>query len=406
MLRTRGCPQASALSTGFLPAQVAAASRQLDTCTMCPMTTHPDTEPPSATPERISGPGDLIAAIPSFLGFVPHRSLIVTCLDPIRGGAQGIGTVMRHDLDLPERGGTGVTEEMADVIERYALFCDRNDVRLAVALIVDDRAVVGEDGTSVDRRYRAVAQRLTEVLRRRGTVMAHVLLTPRIVNRERWTAVLGSPGTGHVADPDISPIAIAHIVEGRVVHESRSALQMALEPVSTSDSKAVLDCLEHVRGRDTGSDRRQLETVLAQIGSWAAVDADRPAVIELDALRAAQFGIALRSVMVRDSLLAITLTEVADIAEQLWIYLMRMLPAPERACPAALLGFSAYARGNGALATLAIDIALDADPDYSLAKLLDRSLLAGARPEMIREVALSGYAVAELCGVRLPPPLD
>jgi len=25
---------------------------------------------------------------------------------------------------------------------------------------------------------------------------------------------------------------------------------------------------------------------------------------------------------------------------------------------------------------------------------------------MIREVALSGYAVAELCGIRLPPPLD
>lgn len=370
------------------------------------MTTHPDTEPPFSTSERISGPGDLIAATPSLLGFVPHRSLIVTCLETARSGARQVGTVMRHDLHLPDRSVVGVTDEMAEVIDRYALYCARNDVRLVMALIVDDRAIVGEDGTGIDRRYRAVAQQLTDALCRCGTAVAHVLLARRIVRGEQWATVIGPPGTGYIADPDISPVALAGLVEGRVVHESRSALQLALEPVSSNESEIVLDCLEELRGTDTRSDRSYLEDVLAQIESWAAVDSDRPAVIGLDAERTARFGIALRSVMVRDSLLAIALTEFADIAEQLWIYLMRMLPAPERACPAALLGFSAYARGNGALAAIAIDIALEADPDYSLARLLDRSLLAGARPDMIREVALSGYAVAELCGVLLPPPLE
>ncbi|MGB3370567.1 MAG: DUF4192 domain-containing protein [Rhodococcus sp. (in: high G+C Gram-positive bacteria)] len=374
------------------------------------MTTYSDTQ--SQMPEGVSGPGDLLAAIPAFLGFTPHRSLVVICLDDTAGGGPTIGMVMRHDLKLPEpvedehQLWGRVSAEMAKVTAHFAEICARDDVRGALALIVDDRARPSERGTRADRHCRAVARRLARDLRDRGTELAQVYLTAELVLGSRWWTAFGPAESGTIPDPTTSPVTLAYLLEGRGVHESRDKLAEAIEPVDTAVSRTVEELLRSGRSRDRGSDRMRLDAILSRLAMWAASSPDHPAVVALPTETIAEFGLALRNVMVRDSLLAITLTGFAELAEQLWSYLMRILPAPERACPATLLGFSAYARGEGALATLALDIALDADPDYSLAQLLDRSLLAGARPAMIREVALSGYAVAELCGVRLPPPLE
>lgn len=387
------------------------------------MTTHPAGPSPhsrspyslsrSSTSEFLSGPGSLIAAVPALLGFTPHRSLILICLEPCGAESIQIGTVMRHDLTLPEHDperdhpfGVDSTAQMHEVIARYAQFCARNEVRVALAVIVDDRASSRSTRMRADARFGAIARRLTSALHDARTVLAQVLLVPDIAIGARWTSIAGEPGRGLIPDPFISPVAVANAVEGRVVHESRTALERVLEPVSNRESHDVAAELDVLRGREIGSDRTELAEIVGQIEEWFTSPRERPAPIELPADRIARFGVALTRVMVRDSLLALTLTEYADVAEQLWTLLMRMLPAPERACPASLLGFSAYGRGGGALAAIAIDTALGADPDYSLARLLDRSLSAGARPEMIREVAVSGYAVAELCGVPLPPPVD
>lgn len=379
--------------------------------TVCVMTTHSDTHSPM--PEGVSGPGDLLAAIPAFLGFTPHRSLVVVCLDDnTMGGGPTIGMVMRHDLKLPEpmrdehQLWGRVSADMADVTAHFAEICARDDVRGALALIVDDRARASDKSARTDQHCRAVARRLARDLRDRGTELTQVYVTTEIACGSRWWTAFGPAESGTIPDPTTSPVTLAYMLEGRGVHESRDRLAEAIGPVDSAVSRTVEGLLRSGRSRDRGSDRMRLDAILSRIAMWGASSPDRPAVVALPAETIAEFGLALRNVMVRDSLLAITLTGFADLAEQLWSYLMRILPAPERACPATLLGFSAYARGEGALATAALDIALDADPDYSLAQLLDRSLLAGARPAMIREVALSGYAVAELCGVRLPPPLE
>lgn len=382
---------------------------------VCPMTSHSDT-PHSGLPHHpfsrthISGARDIISAIPALLGFVPHRSLVLVCLSETASGAYGIDTVMRHDLSLPAVTGraarSAVTREMREVIGRFAVVSARNQVHTAFAVIVDDRASSTVTDSHIDGRFRAVALRLAADLRQHGTSVMQVFLTSRLLAGERWTSVIGPTESGTVADPATSPIALAHLLEGRALHESRETLKQVLTPEDTVFSREVASHISDAQRRDPGSDRRRLESVLGQIASWAAAPSDSPAVIALAPSQTAEFGVALRSVIVRDSLLAVTSTAFADIAEQLWTILMRTLPTSERACPATLLAFSAYARGDGALAALAVDIALDADPDYSLARLLERSLQTGARPEIIREVALSGYAVAEMCGVHLPPPRD
>jgi hypothetical protein len=68
--------------------------------------------------------------------------------------------------------------------------------------------------------------------------------------------------------------------------------------------------------------------------------------------------------------------------------------------PASLLAFTAWQSGNGALANVALERALEADPAYSMALLLRDVIDAGAPPSMARlpmtpeEVAAS-YAAAE-----------
>lgn len=376
------------------------------------MTTHPDPKRPYTTHERVCGPSDLLASVPAFMGFVPHRSLVLICLEGAVSANPTVGTVMRHDLILPDgdvdalTARRRVTPEMAEVTAHFADICGRNGIRAAMALIVDDRAFPTGSTARIDPRFRAVAHGLSESFRGRGTLLTQVYITAEVAHGSPWTTVLGPVEYGTIPDPDTSPVALAYMVEGRGVLDSRQALKDALAPVDSAFARDVARVLEESRVVDREPDRVALEIVLGRILDWVAVSSERPAFVDLSAAETARFGRALTSVMVRDSLLGIVLTSAADVAERLWTFLMRHLPAPERACAASLLAFSAYSHGEGALATVAIDVALDADPDYSLAELLQRSLMAGARPDLIREVAVSGYAVAELVGVRLPPPLD
>jgi len=67
------------------------------------------------------------------------------------------------------------------------------------------------------------------------------------------------------------------------------------------------------------------------------------------------------------------------------------------------LAFSAYSRGDGPLAGISLDVALQANPGHRMAGMLDTALQSGMRPEQIRELAGTGYRLAEKLGVRLPP---
>ncbi|SHV77152.1 Uncharacterised protein [Mycobacteroides abscessus subsp. abscessus] len=87
----------------------------------------------------------------------------------------------------------------------------------------------------------------------------------------------------------------------------------------------------------------------------------------------------------------------------MWAALARTLPAPWRLEALVLLAFSAYARGDGPLAGVALQAALDVDSEHHMAGLLDAALQAGMRPDRIRELALTGYKLAERLGVQMPP---
>jgi hypothetical protein len=112
---------------------------------------------------------------------------------------------------------------------------------------------------------------------------------------------------------------------------------------------------------------------------------------------------ALIDPLVRDTLYALAVGRDAAPAESLWAMLSRTLPQPWRVEALVLLAFSAYARGDGPLAGVSLEAALRCDPTHKMAGMLDTALQSGMRPEQIRELALTGYRLAERLGVRLPP---
>ena len=65
---------------------------------------------------------------------------------------------------------------------------------------------------------------------------------------------------------------------------------------------------------------------------------------------------------------------------RLWTEVVRRAEPRWCAAPAALLGFAAWQAGDGIVASMAVDRALTADPDYALAQLLSEVLAGGLPP--------------------------
>jgi hypothetical protein len=69
---------------------------------------------------------------------------------------------------------------------------------------------------------------------------------------------------------------------------------------------------------------------------------------------------------------------------QLWTDVLLGAATEYVPAPASLLAFTAWQSGDGALASVAIDRALAADPDYSMALLLNQAIQAGLPPSAAR----------------------
>jgi hypothetical protein len=149
-------------------------------------------------------------------------------------------------------------------------------------------------------------------------------------------------------------------------------------------------CVELVRFR-----RSQLTTVLRHVSSQQSAG-------QAPAHALAEIAVALREHTVRDSLLALADSPHARTAEQLWAQLTRSVSGEYRAEAATLLGYFAYVRGDGPLAGIALDAALEADPLHSMAGLLHTALEAGIRPGKLRELSHRGRDAASELGVAIP----
>jgi hypothetical protein len=335
---------------------------------------------------ELNRPGAVIAALPAVLGFVPEKSLVLISIDDGE-----LGSVMRVDL----------SEELPDRIGPLAEVASAAGPEAAIAVIVD---ADGAGCPMCNEEYRGLCATLTAELAQRDIVVWAAHVVDRVAAGGRWHCVDGCGAGGVIDDPSASPLAVAAVLEGRRLYARRADLQ-AVVAVDERAGSAVLAGLigEHAASRDaarqadpTACVRRDVEDAMAAAGSVG--DGQQLSDVEL-----ARLACALGDVEVRDTLYALAVGQSAGEAESLWALLSRTLPTPWRVEALVLVAFSAYVRGDGPLAGVALEAALRCQPDHRMAGMLDTALQSGLRPEHIRQLAVSGYRLAERIGVRLPP---
>jgi hypothetical protein len=250
--------------------------------------------------------------------------------------------------------------------------------------------------------YRDVSDELEDALSDHGIELFAVHVVDRVAAGGRWHCADGCGNAGVVEEPESSPVTLAAVLDGRRLYARRADLVEVVAVADAPRAEALRPAIEKraaavdYRGRPDADARADVEHAVA----CATGSPDGSPLPDDDVVRLA---CAVTDSRVRDTLYALAVGEHAAAAESVWAALARTLPAPWRLEALVLLAFSAYARGDGPLAGVALQAALDVDSEHHMAGLLDSALQAGMRPDRIRELALTGYKLAERLGVQMPP---
>jgi hypothetical protein len=338
----------------------------------------------------LNRPSALIAAIPAVLGFTPQNSLVLVSIDDGE-----VGAVLRIDLsqdligDLD--GGLGRLAEVAAAARPEGV----------IAIIVD---AAGAACPMCNEEHRQLCNSLGVALSEHGIELWAAHIVDTVGAGGQWHCVDGCGSRGRVDDPMASPVTMAAVLDGRRLYASRAELQAVIAVEHTAGTAALADIVKQllaedkVRRRDD-PDACARRDVLAALAAAARVAVGDPlADAEIAVLAAA-----LTDIRVRDTLYALAVGESAGAVESLWAVLSRKVPEPWRVEPLVLLAFHAYARGDGPLAGVSLEAALRCAPSHRMAGMLDDALQSGMRPEQIRQLALTGYRLAERLGLQLPP---
>lgn len=335
---------------------------------------------------ELNRPGAVIAALPAVLGFVPEKSLVLVSIDD-----NELGAVMRVDL----------SESLADQIGQLAEVASAASPEAAIVVIVD---ADGAGCPMCNEQYRDLCATLTDELSQRDIALWAAHVVDRVAAGGRWHCVDGCGAGGVIDDPSASPVAVAAVLDGRRLYARRADLQSVIAVDERAASAALAALIgDRAASRDAAHRADPFVCVRCDVEDALAAAARVGEGQQLSDPELASLACALGDVEFRDTMYAVAVGQCAGEAESLWALLSRSLPTPWRVEALVLVAFSAYVRGDGPLAGVSLEAALRCQPDHRMASMLDTALQSGLRPEHIRELAVTGYRLAERLGVRLPP---
>ncbi|RBM20324.1 DUF4192 domain-containing protein [Prauserella sp. PE36] len=318
----------------------------------------------------LRAPGQLLAALPHLIGFRPADSILAV----VHSGsaANRVGCVLRADLPEP-----GCETDLALQLEQPLLAGEPGGVTIAV--VGGDPP---EQGTGPP--YATLVDTLTAVLGERGIPLVHALWVPEIREGAEWRCY-DQPGCGgRLPDPASSVMAAVSAHAGLVTFGSREEMAEQLAPddePALARRAALLDVAVDLLGVTAEPGPELLGRAFAAVR--AALARAARGELTFSDQEIAELAIALELADVRDACLATALPPGgphAATAERLWLALVRATPKPERAQVASLLAYSAYVRGDGPLAGMAVERALEAHREHVLAGLLGQALAHAMPP--------------------------
>jgi hypothetical protein len=299
-------------------------------------------------------PSDLAAAVPYLLGFHPTDSLVVI----------------------------GVRGPIAAVVQRWDLADDAGGLATAIADLIASApvAAVMLAGYGEAAAVRPIVAEL------RDRLPVPVLGAVRVTGDRCFCELCKecTPEEGYAFDITASPVAAQATVAGLAALPSRAALVEQVAPVGGAAAIAMQAAVTAADARLAGLMRRGRDTddplgvTAVRAAGFRAVDAALDAGRRgepLDDDQVAWLTLLLQSLPVRDRAWESTDHEPWQLS--LWTDLTRRAEPTLAAPPAAILAFAAWRDGNGPLAGVALERALDSDPDYSLALLIRDAMLRG-----------------------------
>ena len=318
----------------------------------------------SNTQISFDNPGGLLASLPSVLGFVPEKSLIVVSLEK-----NHLGAVLRVDL----------SENPLDHLGQLAAVTASAGADNTILVVVDhDEALC----PMCNEDHRRLGAALTAALAKHRIGMAGLYAVDAITAGGNWMCLAGfGQGThGKVDDPGSSPMAVAAVLDGRRLYGRREELLEVIsvaDPTRTAELAAVIE--------EVGTDPTGQVSVMDAAAAVSLVSGGA----ELDDTQIANLACSLADGTVRDALYGLAVGPDPGRVEDTFAWLSRTLPDPWRADALALHSFFAYSRGNGPLAGLSLEAALTINPNHRMAALLNTALQSGMRPNRIRALAQS-----------------
>lgn len=323
---------------------------------------------------RIRGPGDLVRLVPFLLGFHPAESLAIL------GLARGrVVVTVRIDLaDVVADRSPGV---LAGTVSAMA----DGGAEDLVGVVFDDRAVARGARPPAPLPWHGLRDALRAEAERFGATVSDLLL---VSNRRWWSLCCPDevccPPDGRALDDESSEVPAAAAYAGLVALPDRSALAALLDPAPADVREPLLPRLAAAESdlRVVGDGGRAGRSAKRALFA-AARQADQPGsgVAHSDE-NLVRFGAALATIAVRDAVW-IAVDDGRLDGRELWRWLGRRLPGWYAAGPLFLFGWASWRSGNGALAGIAADRALEADPDCTAADLLLAALSQGLDPRRL-----------------------
>jgi len=313
---------------------------------------------------RISGPSELLAAVPYLLGFHPTDSLVLV-------GMRERRVVVTARLDLADTEQHGALEHAIGAMARGG----------AGSVIA-----VAYPSTGSVPDWAGLARRLILIAGECRCGLADALL----VRDGRWWSLVCTddccPPEGRPIEPGTSAFEAFATYEGMVVLPDRAAVEEQLTPYP-DEERARLDPLVEqeqraaVRAVLRGEHQRRERSV--KRGLFAVARASlAPRWQPPNDAEVVRFGVALAAIPFRDSTwLAVDAGRLDG--RPLWLELARRLPSPLELAPLLLFGWSAWRAGEAAVAGMAADRALSVDPAYTAADLLMAAVTSGMNPHVM-----------------------
>jgi hypothetical protein len=303
---------------------------------------------------RLRSPADVIAAIPYLVGFHPRDSVVIL-------GFGGSGDAYAVRLDLTAAG--VLIEHVSGLVAR------RGSPHVVVA------------GYGSGEQVTPVVDRVRRALARHGVEPRDVL---RVEDRRFWSYLCSEPGCCPVEGLPVGegPVAADAVAAGLSALPDRADLVRSVEPVGGARMRRATERAERrlagwadedAAGRMAAEGVRLVQMILRR-----AAAGPPPSDEEV-----AWLGVLMVSLRVRDEAWVRMREGEIDTHIRLWRDVLRRVREPYAPAPACLLAFAAWRAGDGALANIALDRALAADPRYSMARLLRELFISGLPPSAV-----------------------